>query len=364
MGFAQTELWDSVKKWESFPFSKRLIPEHEFHTVHGKQLAFLRGIVFGKHGRIFKEELIHNFLYTRPWYRPDPNFTNARLNGFERKNLDLIRRAERYFHQIPQPGDMRFWQDERMLDVQLSQVPLGDLVIIRAEIEAVHGKIFSDKVLQRYFEERYWYQPNPSYRSAFLTEIERDNIALVDRVLTERRGSKIVPGSMDAFRDQVLRPSALQGLTLWELRVLRHEIYARRGKRFSTDWLRGYFAVQAWYEPRPRMEPLGPIELANVDVLLAEERLVLQRLSTTKIDAKKLEGLTAAEARKLRLEITAKHGQPFSDPSLDRYFRSFSWYRPNPAFRIEKLNSIERANYETVLAYESRVRETFSQAEG
>jgi len=62
------------------------------------ELALLRGIVFGKRGREFKERSIQNFLETQAWYKPNPKFTNALLTKMERDNLDLIRLAEAERH--------------------------------------------------------------------------------------------------------------------------------------------------------------------------------------------------------------------------------------------------------------------------
>jgi hypothetical protein len=56
--------------------------------------ALLRGVVFGKHGRIFKERSIQDYLEKQAWYKPDRNFANRVLTPTERMNLDLIRITE------------------------------------------------------------------------------------------------------------------------------------------------------------------------------------------------------------------------------------------------------------------------------
>src|SRR5512140_4015886 len=57
-------------------------------------VALLRGVVFGKHGRVFKERSIQDYLEKQAWYKPNPKFTNALLTPVERANLDLIRLTE------------------------------------------------------------------------------------------------------------------------------------------------------------------------------------------------------------------------------------------------------------------------------
>src|SRR5688572_1937540 len=60
--------------------------------------ALLRGVVFGKRGRVFKERSIQDYLAKQAWYKPNPNFSNKMLNAVERANLDLIRLAEAEKH--------------------------------------------------------------------------------------------------------------------------------------------------------------------------------------------------------------------------------------------------------------------------
>ena len=42
-------------------------------------LALLRGVVFGKRGRIFKERSIQDYLEKQAWYKPSKNYTNSML---------------------------------------------------------------------------------------------------------------------------------------------------------------------------------------------------------------------------------------------------------------------------------------------
>src|SRR4051812_30548066 len=57
-------------------------------------VALLRGVVFGKHGRVFKERPIQDYLEKQTWYKPSSSYTNSMLTPVERANLDLIRLAE------------------------------------------------------------------------------------------------------------------------------------------------------------------------------------------------------------------------------------------------------------------------------
>jgi hypothetical protein len=66
---------------------------------------------------------------------------------------------------------------------------------------------------------------------------------------------------------RLLQANELYGLSAWELRIARNEIYARRGKIFHNAQLRAYFLSQSWYVPRYENPQLNPIEQANVALI-------------------------------------------------------------------------------------------------
>src|SRR5262245_37272840 len=145
--------------------------------------ALLRGVVFGKHGRIFKERSIQDYLEKQAWYKASNNFSNSTLKPIERANLDLIRVTEAEKHEFIEPGDMRIWRAKAITDNNLREYSGAELTILAAEVEAIHGKTFSEEWLQKYFDERYWYKRNPAYDAVVLTTIERKNI---ERLLAEK----------------------------------------------------------------------------------------------------------------------------------------------------------------------------------
>src|SRR5205085_4601727 len=70
----------SMKKWDSFDFANKSITPADINSLEIDDLKLMRGVVFGRHGRIFKDPDIRRFLETRNWYRADPNFQNSALN--------------------------------------------------------------------------------------------------------------------------------------------------------------------------------------------------------------------------------------------------------------------------------------------
>lgn len=358
---------DALKKWESFDFARQPVTRAELNGLSLDDLKIMRGIVFGRHGRIFKDFEIKAYLNERPWYKPNPDFQNSILNETERANLDLIREMEAKAHDNVEPGDMRWWQTKPLTAKQLGEHTGAEWHILRAEVEAIHGRRFDDEPwLQQYFEDRYWYKPDAVYDSKRLSGQERRNLSVIDAAQRKQRPVALSPGDMEHFQNAEVKEELLRGLGLYELRLLRNEVYARRGRQFRTEWLAQYFASQPWYEPREDLsEPeLSAVERKNIETIVAYENRVKAELSTKPVPKTLLEGLFLEDARKLRSEIFARHGKVFKDKSLQKYFASFDWYKPNAKYTDAALSAIERQNVASILAYEKKATSVADAVEG
>lgn len=356
-----------VKEWERFDFSKQTVNPEQLKELPLESLKLLRGLVFGRHGRTFKDPEIKRYLESRRWFKPNPNFQNSLLNQTERANLDIIRDAEAKKHDRIEPGDLRFYRDRVIEGEQLGYHTGAEWRVLRAEVEAIYGKRFDDEPwLQKYFEERYWYEPNPKYDSKQLSEIERRNIETIAAAQKKQRDVAISPGDMEIFQENPIKEEMLQGLSLNELRLLRNEIFARRGRRFGPEWLQNYFDSQDWYEASKtgRQQELTEIEKKNAETILRYENRLREELSTKPITNELLEGLFQEDARKLRNEIYARHGKIFKDKELKRYFSSFDWYKPDPKYSDKSLNEVEKQNVAAIFNYEQSAMRMQDAVEG
>src|SRR6184192_2819416 len=117
---AQDE-YAAVKNWETFDFAHKSIGPADINALSIDDLKLVRGIVFGKHGRVFKDPDIKRYLDSRPWFKAEAGFQNSGLNDTERKNLDVIRIAEAEKHDTVLPGDMRLYQDRALTRKKLGQ---------------------------------------------------------------------------------------------------------------------------------------------------------------------------------------------------------------------------------------------------
>ncbi len=334
--------------------------------VNADDFALLRGVVFGKHGRVFKERSIQDYLEKQPWYKPNPKFSNSVLTPLERSNLDLIRITEAEKHPFIEPGDMRIWRAKEIKDDNLRDYTGAELTILIAEIEAIHGKQFSEEWLKKYFNERYWYKEDPAYDASTLTAVERKNI---ERLIAEKdkgRKTAISIGDMDNFQTVALTEDKLAGLNILELRILREEFYARHGKKFDEPGIRDYFNWRDWYKPVKNQKAikLNAVEQKNVDLLAAQENKLREWLATTEIDDNFLGPLFAEDLRVLRNEMYARHGRVFKDPKLQEYFLSQPWYKPDPTFTDNMLSEVETKNLAKIREAEESATSKFSEAEG
>jgi hypothetical protein len=285
----------------------------------------------------------------------------------ERDNIDLIRQVEAEKHLTIQPGDYRWWQNKLITAENLGSYTAAEWRVMIAEIEAIHGKTFPDEEwLQKYFNERYWYKPNPNYSPAVLTETERKNIAFIIEARNQERNVAVSVGDMDKFQNSLLTEELLKGLSMNDLRLLRNEFLARRGYKFNTPGIRQYFDWRDWYKPLKdqRKVKLNETEKQNIKLIESVEAKLREKIATELISSDTLGELFVEDLRVLRNEIYARRGRVFKDAQLQKYFSAQSWYKPNPEFKDDMLTEIEYKNLAVIREAEQGAISKFSEFEG
>ncbi|MGY3447987.1 YARHG domain-containing protein [Bradyrhizobium sp. USDA 4353] len=152
---------------------------------------------------------------------------------------------------------------------------------------------------------------------------------------------------------RLLSVADLQGRTKDELRIARNEIFARRGRYFSSPELTSYFSKFAWYVPRTWDPVLNPVEAANVDLLDRAENggaqpsgFIFPDSDRRLLTPAELARLSKAELRLAKNEIFARRGRFFDAADLKAYFGRFAWYAPSTWNPV--LNNIEEANVKLI----------------
>ena len=356
-----------MQLWQNFDFTKSALKSADVSNLELEDLTLMRGIVFGRHGRIFKDATIKSFLEAQDWYKPKPDFQNSMLNATERRNLDLIRDAEASKHETVQPGDMRYWRTRALTARKLGKHSGAEWLVLRSEIAAIHGKRFeSDPWLQQYFDERYWYKAGDKYDPKSLSPIEQKNLDTLTLAQKRSRKVALAPGDMELFENRLISEQMLHGLSLYELRLLRNEIYARHGRSFQAPWLAQYFFSQPWYQPDDNFkdEQVTGSEKTNVETIVAYEKKIHDNLSSKPITRALLEGLFVEDASQMRQEIYARRGKVFKEKWLQKYFESLAWYKADPNFTDAQLTDLEKRNIATIAAYEKKAVSAMSVIEG
>ncbi len=365
--FAQVDL----KKWHTFDFSKRAVKKPDLSKFELEDLQMLRGVVFGKHGRIFKEVSIQDYLAKQTWYKPSNKFKNSMLTAIERRNIDLIREMEAEKHTSVEPGDLRFWEKKLITEDDLGREYSGaEWRIMIAEIEAIRGKRFDEEEwLQKYFEDRYWYKPNPAYTATVLTENDRKNLTTLNEARNKYKKAEVSFGDMDKFENVLLKEEQLKGLNFNDLRLIRSEFFARHGKKFTVPGYIQFFEWQDWYKPLKNQSKvkLNATEEKNVKLILDYEAKMREKLSTEVLPDSAVSDLFAEDLRILRNEIYARHGRVFTSvksKDLQKYFEAQPWYKPDPDFKDDQLSETEFKNIAVIKEAEDVAISKFVLVEG
>ena len=357
-----------VADWEQFDYASHVIAKTDLTPLPLVDLQHIRAIIFGKHGRVFQDTTLQRWLASRPWYHADTSFTNARLRGQERVNLDLVREAEAAKHTQVESGDMRFYQNRVLTTAMLGTHTPQDWEVLEAEVLAEHGFVFdkaedldeSGRVARQTFRSTSTSatgtSANRSTTRTQLSAIEQQNRDTITLAMTRQQGRRLAFGHDESVPDEPAdrsdagrRPDRRSASAAQRgVRPSWSHLPDRRGSRTSSATTRGISRVRTTPTPSCRRwsgRTSRSSRPAKSNFTTSSERARCR--STTS------EACRPDDARLLRNEIYARHGRRFRDPRLQKYFASFAWYHPSDAFRENQLNDTERKNVTLISQYES-----------
>ncbi|HSR98216.1 MAG TPA: YARHG domain-containing protein [Kofleriaceae bacterium] len=72
----------------------RLLTVEQLSNLSRRDLRILRNTIYARHGRQFKSKLLQEYFDTMEWYKPDPAFTDKRLNKIDVINVRMIKSVE------------------------------------------------------------------------------------------------------------------------------------------------------------------------------------------------------------------------------------------------------------------------------
>lgn len=182
-------------------------------------------------------------------------------------------------------------------EVDLSKLNETELKYAYEEIFARHGKIFSDANLEKYFNSKGWYTPNPSFNEGNLSELEIENANYISNYIISNQTESVSENSYNTnivrydenyyyqnYRGDntyIIPDSSVRKLTVSELygyssntlALIRNEIYARNGYVFTKQKYQDYFSSKQWYSPNPNFSEswLNSVEKYNIQLIKSME---------------------------------------------------------------------------------------------
>ena len=187
-----------------------------------RELALMRNTIFARQGHPFVKPWLDEYFRAQPWYHPAAKADLSKLTAADKANVKRIADAE---SEIDQAGllarrdaikakgtlskedglELRLlsaalgeWsgdeatpaaqrnplEDPSVLDHQLTAAQIDgmsrrDLRLLRNSIYARRGRPFKSEVLQQYFFDKTWYQPDDAFTEARLTDVDKRNIQMV-----------------------------------------------------------------------------------------------------------------------------------------------------------------------------------------
>jgi len=186
-----------------------VITEVDLSKLNDTELRYAYEEIFARHGKIYSDANYEKYFNSKDWYTPDPSFTDSDLTALELENsqfiLGYINSKEPAQTPTPEPAPntgansiakydeeyyYRYYKGDNTYIIPDSSIrklsarelygySSGTLALIRNEIYARNGYVFTKQKYKDYFSTKAWYRPNVNFNESWLTEIEKYNVQLI-----------------------------------------------------------------------------------------------------------------------------------------------------------------------------------------
>jgi hypothetical protein len=197
------------------------------------------------------------------------------LSATERKNLEKFIAKKNEDRKIEISfGDMDKFQNVLLKEEQLKGVSFNELRLMQNEFFARRGKRFTIAAYKQAFEWQDWYKPLKDQKKVKLNDTEEANVKLVQAYESKMR---------EKITTEALPEEFFYGMYLEDLRILRNEIFAKRGRVFKDAKLQKYFEAQSWYKADPTFTDenakniLSENEFKNISLIKAQEEVAFSK---------------------------------------------------------------------------------------
>ena len=239
-----------------------------------RELALLRNTIYARYGWAgFRKRWLREHFEKQPWYRPDPNFTAARLSEVDRQNVQLIAQTELSWRYT----DLENARDRLLADADKwwgdlpSYTDADGKRVYACSLDGYTGTHYDDshrflpwvskfnEAAERSKDCRHHRQqlsgralsrevntaspPDPDK----LGPQDLIELGLLSRAMGEFAVDDGEREQLTTSLDEVLPVKELRQLSLRDLRILRNTIFARRGRPFKSKVLQKHFSQMPWY---------------------------------------------------------------------------------------------------------------------
>src|SRR5215813_7963896 len=186
-----------------------------------RELTLMRNTIYARAGNKFRKQWLNDYFSAQPWYHPLDKMDESKITALDRKNAETI---AKYDADIPR---------EELLAMQRM------LLDSQSEEDKIELRLVSMRL------------------GRWAGSLDQERTPLEDPTLLDKQ---IIVDSLKDFSRR-------------DLRLIRNLIYARRGRPFKSDLLKGYFAAVDWYKPDPAYTDarLTPLDKRNINVILSVE---------------------------------------------------------------------------------------------
>jgi YARHG domain len=186
-----------------------------------RELTLMRNTIYARAGNKFRKQWLNDYFSAQPWYHPLDKMDQSKITPLDRKNAEII---AKYDADIPR--DELLAMQQSLLNPQRPEDKI-DLRLVSMRLGKWAGSA------------------------------DQDRTPLEDPTLLDKQ----------------ITMAGLKDFSRRDLRLLRNLIYARRGRPFKSDLLKGYFAAVDWYKPDPAYTDarLNLLDRRNINVILSLE---------------------------------------------------------------------------------------------
>ncbi|NLM06775.1 MAG: YARHG domain-containing protein [Tissierellia bacterium] len=78
-----------------FQTDREVISEDDLSGFDRGEISIIRNEIYARHGYVFKNKELQAYFEAYDWYEPNPNFSEALFNGFEKENVTVISNYEK-----------------------------------------------------------------------------------------------------------------------------------------------------------------------------------------------------------------------------------------------------------------------------